>query len=465
MKTAYLIGIKGVGMTALAKYLVEDGYVVEGSDNSQSYVTDAVLAEKNIKVYDHFDEKNISSINPDVVIVSAAYDQTNPEVAEAEKRNLKIIYYSEALGMITADQKLIAVAGVHGKTTTTSLIALMLEQAKMSPSFIIGAGEVPILGTNARKGQGEYFVLEADEYRKSPTNFDSKFLDINPEIAIISSIELDHPDVFASEEDIYRAFYRFACRVPLSGEILINIDYQKSKKLVASLADRKFQTYGFSEDADWQVIDVREKDKTSFSIKHGGQIYGPYELEVPGKHNVLNATTAVIIAELLNINEQTLKETFAKFKGVQRRFQEIANINGVVIVDDYAHHPTAVKRTLEAAKAKYADSKIWCIFQPHTFSRTEKLLKDFGLAFDSADKVILTDIYASARELSGNVTIVDLLNEIKKSNEKVIYLHDWKKIKEYVFAFAKAPVVILTIGAGDVYKLGLELVDLYKNEA
>lgn len=464
MKTAYLIGIKGVGMTALAKYLLEDGYAVEGSDNSSHYVTDDVLAQNKIKVYSPFDKQNLFDKKPDLVVVSAAYDESNPEVEEAKKKNLHIEYYSEVLGMITAGQKLIAVAGVHGKTTTTSLVALLLQKAEFSPSFIIGVGEVPVLGTNAHKGKGEYFVLEADEYRKSPTNFDSKFFDIEPEIAIISSIELDHPDVFESEEDIYRAFYRFACSVPRTGEIILNIDYPKSRKLAGSLADRKFETYGFSSDASWQIIDVVENSKTIFSLKHDQEIFGPYELAVPGKHNVLNATTAVILSKILKISDKILKETFLEFKGVQRRFEEVAKIDDIVIIDDYAHHPTAVSRTLEAAKAKFPKSKIWCIFQPHTFSRTQKLLKEFGSSFNESDKVIVTDIYASERELVGKVTAVDLVNEIKKNNKSVIYMHDWKKIKEYILAFAKSPIVILTIGAGDIYKLGREIAESFKKE-
>lgn len=464
MKKAYLIGIKGVGMTALAKYLVEDGFEVEGSDNVNSYVTDVVLAEKNIKVYSPFDQKNILDKEPDLVIISAAYDRTNPEVEEAIYQKMNIMYYSEALGLITADKKLIAVAGVHGKTTTTSLISILLTEAKLDPSFIIGAGEVPVLNTNARKGSGEYFVLEADEYRKSPTDNSSKFLDIKPEIAIISSIELDHPDIFETEEDIYQSFYSFACRVSRNGKIIINIDYPKCKKLVGSLADRNFETYGFSQDASWQIIDVIEQDNTSFSVKHDGQVFGPYEIETPGKHNVLNAVTAVILSQIVGIDDSILRQSFSKFKGVQRRFEEIGRIGDIILIDDYAHHPTAISRTLESAKAKFSHSKIWCIFQPHTFSRTEKLLKEFGKSFGAADKVILTDIYNSEREGNGKVTSVDLLNEIKNYNPNVIYFHDWKKLKEYVLAFAKGSVVIMTIGAGDIYKLGREIADSLKKE-
>lgn len=465
MKSAYLIGIKGVGMAALAKYLTEDGYRVEGSDNESVYVTDEMLDKNGIKVYAPFNEQNIISSNPDLVIVSAAYDELNVEVVMAKKLKLNVIYYSEALGLITADKQLIAVAGVHGKTTTTSLLALLLENAGFDPSFIIGAADVPVLGTNAKKGTGDFFVLESDEYKKSPNNLDSKFLDLNPKIAIISSVELDHPDVFKTEEEIYNAFYKFACKVPRDGKILINIDYVKCRKLVRSLVDRNFITYGFSDEASWRIIDVKEKDVTTFSVKHIDKIYGPYELSIPGKNNILNAVTAIIIAEILNIDEDDLKKTFKDFKGVQRRFQEIAKFGDTIIIDDYAHHPTAVRGVLDCAKEKYPNSKIWCIFQPHTFSRTEALLKDFSEAFGFADKVIITDIYASERESTGKVTAVDLVESIKDNNVDVVYMRDWKQIRKYVYAFALPPVVLLTVGAGDIYKIGQEIAsDLEKRK-
>ena len=462
MKTAYLIGIKGVGMTALAKYLSEDGYLVEGSDNDVTYVTDVILEENKIKVFSPFDKENLKNKKPDLVVVSAAYGSNNPEVKEAKKRHLNIQYYAETLGSITSGKKLIAVSGVHGKTTTTSLIALLLDRAGLKPSYIIGAANVPVLGSNAHMGGGDYFVLEADEYRQSLENIESKFLCLNPDIAIISSIELDHPDIFESVEDIYRTFYKFACRVPRSGKIILNIDYQKSKKLARSLVDRQIETYGFSTDASWKIIDVTEGDQAIFSISHGREIYGPYTLNVPGKHNILNATTAVIIAKLLDIDDTVLKNTLAEFRGVQRRFEEIAKIGDIHIIDDYAHHPTAITQTLEAAKAKFPNAKIWCIFQPHTYSRTQSLLKEFGLAFKSADKIIVTDIYASEREKTGYVTAVDLVHEIQKNRGNVQYMNDREKIKKYLINFVKGQAVIITLGAGDIYKLAQELPDVFK---
>lgn len=462
MKTAYMIGIKGVGMAALAKYLKESGYEVEGSDSSDIYVTDVTLKEEKIRVFSPFDKINITDKKPDLVIVSAAYKDDNPEVKEAQKKKLNIKYYSEVLGEITKDKRLIAVAGIHGKTTTTSLISLLLKNANFDPNYIIGAANIPVLESNAHFSESDYFVLEADEYRQKPDSLESKFLSLNPEIAIISSIELDHPDMFGSIEDVYQTFYKFACHVKREGRVIINIDYIKSKKLFRSLVDRTFETYGFSDEASWRIIDVAEKEKTVFSVIHNKKTYGPYELSIPGKHNILNAVTAVILANYLNISDSILKKTFLEFRGVQRRFQIIDQVNDITIIDDYAHHPTAITRTLEAAKDRFPDAKIWCIFQPHTFSRTQSLLKEFGSAFSFADKVIITDIYASAREQVGKITAVDLVEEIRSNKVNVQYMSDFDKIKKYLANYVKGKAIILTLGAGDVYKISTGLVDLFK---
>lgn len=459
----YLIGIKGVGMAALAKYLVESGQIVEGSDNSDIYVTDEVLARNKIKVLSPFGKENLKGKHPDFVVVSAAYDSNNVEVKEAKKRNLNLSYYADALKLITEHKKLIAVAGIHGKTTITSMMALLLKRASLDPSYIIGAANVPVLGSNAHFGKGEYFVLEADEYRKSPEDNDSKFLSLSPEIAIISSIELDHPDIFSCVEDIYHAFFRFSCRVARTGTIILNIDYTKTKKLIHSLADRHFETYGFDDDADWQIIDVIEGEKTCFSIKHDKIILGPYALSMPGKHNISNAATVVILANILKISNTVVKKVLLDFHGVERRFEKIDQIDDINIYDDYAHHPTAIEKTLEATKAKFPHSKIWCIFQPHTYSRTQGLLKEFGVSFKAADKIIITDIYASAREGVGSVTSIDLVNEIKKNKGSVIYMSDWDKIKKYLKSFVKSPAVILTLGAGDIYKFSHEIPSIFKD--
>ena len=456
--SAYLIGIKGVGMSALALYLKKAGYAVTGSDVADNFVTDKILADNGIEILSGYDGKNLKGLKPSMVIASAVHGKENPEIKEAQKRHLNFMYYSEALGQITNNKKVIAVSGTHGKTTITALTAYIMEKGNLSPSYIIGAGQVSSLKTNASKGDSEYFVLEADEYRKSPEDLSPKFLDINPEIAIVSSIELDHPDVYPTIEAMYDAFYRLVCRVPRKGFIVLCTDYPKSLKLLRTLVDRKFETYGFNLQAKWRIMDLKEDTTGStFSLQTPEGNYGPFTIKLPGKYNVLNATATIITCLKLDIDEKTIKKYLPQFRGVKRRYEKILETNDLVIIDDYAHHPTSVENVLEATKTQYPNYQLWCIFQAHTSSRTQKFLDKFAKAFAVADQTIITDIYTSAREVDNRITGQELANEIKRYQKKVIYIKDWEKIKEYIFDTIKKPAVILTIGAGDIYKLALML--------
>lgn len=445
-------------MTALAIYLKEAGYEVSGSDTSEHFVTDELLKKNHIPVFDSFNEKNLISVKYDLVISSAAYDKDNPEAKEALKRKLNLIYYSEALGQISSGKKLIAVSGIHGKTTITAIIAYLFEKSGLDPSYLIGAGQVPNLKASAHKGEGEYFVMEADEYRKCPGSSKPKFLDLNPRIAVISSIELDHPDMFPTIEEVYNAFYSLACRIPREGFIVLCLDYTKAKKMVSTLADRNFETYGFDPSARWRIISVKPQDEEiSFNLESMGKIYGPFVTKLAGNHNVLNATAAIICALKIGISEEKIKKLLPDFETVKRRFELVAKIGQITIIDDYAHHPTAISATIEAAKRKYTNAKIWCIFQPHTYSRTQVLLEKFATCFKNADHVIVTDIFASARENAGEISGADLAAEIKKHQGKVRYIPFGAKIAGYIGQNIKEPAVVLTLGAGDIYKLGDDL--------
>lgn len=445
-------------MAALAVYLKQAGFEVTGSDTGEKFVTDQLLQKNNIIYFDNFDEKNVRSQKFDLIVASAAYDNTNVEINEAIKRKLNLRYYSEVLGQISSGQKTIAVAGIHGKTTTAAMLSFILEKVGLDPSYIIGAGEVSNHEAPAHKGEGDYFVIEADEYRKSPDENTPKFLDLTPQIAIISSIELDHPDMFPTIEEVYNAFYSLACRVPRSGTIVLCIDYPKSKKLIRSLADRNFETYGFDPTAKWRILNTKsEIAGTTFSLESQGKIYGPYKIALPGNHNILNATAAIICAIKIGVLEDKIKKVLADFETVKRRYEEVGTIGQIKIIDDYAHHPTAISATIEATKRKFKDYKIWCIFQPHTYSRTEKLLEQFSLCFRGADNVIITDIFSSAREVSGTIDGAALAAEIKKFQSKVRYLPYGEKITNYLLANVKEPAIILTVGAGDIYKLAQEI--------
>ncbi len=463
IKKIHFVGIKGVGMSALAILAKEMGYKVSGSDVEEIFVTDKALEKAGIKVTG-FDPKNLQ-YKPDLVVVSAAFGNDNLEVKTARKKRLDIKPYSEALAMFSQDSQVIAVAGVHGKTTTTAIISFLLKKANLDPSFIIGSGIVPSLGTNAHKGKGEYFILEADEYRKSQTDNDSKFLDLTPKIEVITSIEMDHPDMFDSEEFIYDAFYRFACRIPRNGFIVLCIDYPKSRRLIRSLADRDFETYGFQNGAVWKIVSFKELGfATDFSILNNAKKLGPFRIKIPGEANALNATAAIIVALKLGIDEKIIKKYLPNFLGVKRRFEKIGKINNINIYDDYAHHPRAIRMTLEAARLKFPDAKIWCIFQPHTYSRTKKLLNEFAKSFKSADKVIFTEIYSSAREKKATVTSDDLALATRQFQRGVKYISSRSKVVQEIIDNAEGSVFIITMGAGDVYKIGEEIFNKLKKK-
>lgn len=462
MKKIYLIGIKGVGMTALAIYLKQCGYYILGSDIAETFPTDSLLLENDIKVINGFSAENINLLEKDdLVVVSAAYDEKNPEFKEAKKKHLEVIYFSEAVGKFSADKKVIIVSGVHGKTTTTAMIATLLDNANYSPSYLIGSGLVPGLATSAKKGGGDYFVIEADEYRKSPGSSDAKFFDYNPQIAVVTSIELDHPDMYESIDDIYNAFYKLVCRVPRNGLIVACSDYPKIKKLKNSLVDRKFETYGFANGAIWQIVDYNETENTFF-VKHEGEKIGPIKLKIFGKHNALNATAAIIVANFVGLEMETIKKAISNFSSVQRRFQIISDKNNIAVIDDYAHHPTAISTTLDTVRAKFPKSKIWVIFQPHTFSRTQALLKEFGQSFKHADNVLIMDIYGSAREEAGKISSLDLVEEIKKNRDNVRFIENEDQLLEILNEQVKAPAVIITLGAGNIYKVGQKIKELFK---
>lgn len=461
MKKIYMIGIKGVGMAALAIYLKQAGFEVLGSDVRDTFQTDGLLEKNKIKVLEGFQENNLNLEKDDLVIVSAAYDDKNPEVKEAKRKHLDLMYFSEAIGKFSQQKKVIAVSGIHGKTTTTAMISFLLEEANLSPSYLIGSGNVPVLGSSAKHGNGDYFVIEADEYRKAPESTEAKFFDYHPQIAVVTSIELDHPDMYKTIDEVYDAFYKLICRIPRDGMIVACADYSKVKKLKNSLVDRSFQTYGFEEGNKWQIIDFDEK-KNIFSLKNNNHVYGPFNLSIAGKHNVLNATAAIIVANSVGVSMKSIQKHLIEFTSVQRRFQIIYNEKNITIIDDYAHHPTAIETTLETAHKSYPKSKIWAVFQPHTFSRTEALLKDFGTSFKYADKVLVMNIYGSAREPIGNITSQDLVNEIKKNRDNVRFIENESKLLEILNEEVKAPAVILTIGAGDIYKVGKKIKELFK---
>lgn len=453
-KDFYFIGIKGVAMAGLAVIAKQLGYSVRGSDVEEVFITDETLRVNGITVLAPFNADNILKNKPEVVVVSAAYGLQNPEVKAAKAARIPIWAQSEMLARVMSRFEGVGVAGVHGKTTTTSILAFILKEAGFSPSWAIGTSEIPGLESSAHLGDGSHFIVEADEYKKSDENLQPKFLDLPLQHAIITSIELDHPDVFQSANQIYEAFYRLISKLPRGGVIVACNDWPLVRRLVSRVVDRYCLTYGFSSGAQYQIVShTDEPEKSVFSLSFDNKVIGKFTLQLPGKHNALNATAAYLMAVKLGVAKDKAVEIIARFKGLKRRFEYLGQYNNASFYDDYAHHPSALNYLFEAARERFPGQRLVAVFQPHTYSRTGKLLKDFAASLKNTDKLILLNIWASAREKSGYVTIKDLIDETKKFKPDVEYRSSTDEAAEYLKSLTKPGDVVLLIGAGDVYKI------------
>jgi len=459
IKSIYFIGIKGAGMSALAILCKQQGLKVIGSDIAEIFPTDKLLEDAKIQILEGFKKENLEVVTFDCVVISAAYGRENVEVKEAKKRKIPIYYYSEFLGKILSSKRLISVCGIHGKTTTTAILSHILKEAGVDPGFLLGAN-CRNLQTTAHWGKGDFFILESDEYRKSPDDSTSKLFDFWPEIVLITSLEMDHPDLFSNEKDIYQIFYKFITRLPRWGLVIANLDYGWLKKLKNSISDRKFETYGRALSVDWQIIEEEIAPlATTFKLIHQREELGPFVLNVAGSHNIDNASAAIICALKLSVPLPTIKRALPKFKGVERRFQLVGETpTGTKVFDDYAHHPTAIVKTIETAKKIFPKNKIWVVFQPHTYSRTKKLLQDFAQSFQAADHVILADIFASAREKETTINIQQLVIATRRYQKDVRYLGKDENISRFLKGMTKKNDIIIVMGAGDIYKIEKELI-------
>ena len=407
-------------MTALAQVLQGRGIDVLGSDTKEKFFTDQVLKKLKIKVIEGFDKKNIP-IDADLIIASAAYlgqGINNLEVDEAKKRDWPIFTYAQILGTLFQKKYGIAVAGTHGKSTVAAMLGLVLEKAGLDPTVIVGTRVIQ-WQSNARLGRSKYLVAEADEYRNN-------FLYYSPSALILTSLEYDHPDFFKNFEEYKKTFGRFIRKIPSDGFIVANSQDKQVKEAVKQ--------------AKCQIIEYGFPDQ---EIK----------LQVPGQHNLLNASAVIVMAQRLGVPKEIIEKGLADFQGTSRRFEFKGEKNGIIFIDDYAHHPTEIQVTLKAVKKLYPQRKIWAIFQPHTFSRTKALLKEFGQSFDQADQVIILDIYGSAREEAGRIHAQDLVEEIKKHRNKTNYIPTIEEAGRYLKKQSQPGQVILTMGAGDVWKL------------
>ncbi len=449
----YMIGIKGVGMTAIAQVLKLRGAEVTGSDTHEKFFTDEVLAKSGIKFYEGFDAENLEKEKPDLVIYSTAYTDENVELAAARKSGVEILSYPEALGQILKEGFGIAVCGTHGKTTTTAMLGFVLQELGADPTVIVGSA-VPQLGGNARAGSGKYVVIEADEYQ-------NKFLYFDPRAIVLTSAEYDHPDFFKTPEEYFDAFKKFVAKIPADGFLTACVD-DKNVKEIAAAAPCKIMSYGLTS-GDWQAKNIVQKNGgMEFEVLEKGESRGIFKIQLFGNHNVANALAVIATATRLGFDLEKVRVALEKFSGAVRRFEIKGESHGVLVIDDYGHHPTEIRVTLEAARQKYPDRRIWCVFHPHTFTRTKALLGDFAKSFGTVDKTIVIDIYGSAREVTGGVSSEDLVKLIKKEGKDALYIPTIKEAADFLVKEVKSGDVVITMGAGDVWRIGELLLEKLK---
>ncbi|PIR73567.1 MAG: UDP-N-acetylmuramate--L-alanine ligase [Candidatus Moranbacteria bacterium CG10_big_fil_rev_8_21_14_0_10_35_21] len=452
IKKAYVIGIKGSGIVAVAEILLSMGVEVSGSDTTEKFFTDAVLQKLGIKYFENFSEKNIP-IDVELVVYSTAYNaDNNVEFQECQKRGLLMVSYPEILADFFNQKYGLAVCGTHGKTTTSALLATCLKNAGVDPTAVVGS-RVQEWDKNALVGKGEFFVIEADE-------FQNKLKMYNPKAIILTSVDYDHPDTFPSFAEYKKAFGDFVSRIPKAGFLVVWGDSVDTLEIAKETTCEVIK-YGIGEENDvvigeQKIINNGQEIFQEFEIKS----LGKFRTKLVGKHNVLNATAVVAVAQKLNLDLGKIREGINNFQGTSRRFEYIGERNGAILIDDYGHHPEEIKATLKATREIYPDKNIIAVFQPHSFSRTEALLEDFGQSFDSADQVIVLDIYGSAREYSGKISSQNVSNLINKYNpQKSEYLPKAEDVVEFLKDKIGKKDVVIAIGAGN----GWEVVEKLKN--
>lgn len=440
----HFVGIGGISMSGLAETLLHYGYNVTGSDSKNSKIIERLI-KKGARVSIGHKAENVEGA--DLVIYTAAVKQDNPEIMRARELNIPVVDRAEFLGQIMKQYKYaVAVAGTHGKTTTTSLISIIFKNANLDPTVMVG-GEVDAIGGNVRTGNSPYFVGEACEYVES-------FLRMYPYIGIILNVDADHLDYYSGIEHIIRSFSKFAGLIPKDGHLLVCADNENAmKSSIGAKCD--VITFGIDSDAMWTArnISYDEKGCASFEAYRNGNLFGRFKLNIPGRHNIYNALCSIACAGIFNIDKDIIYDSFLEFYGTHRRFEKKGEFNGVTVIDDYAHHPTEIKATLAAAK-NYPHKKLWCIFQPHTYSRTIKLLKEFSGAFFDADELILTDIYAAREKDTGEISSQILCEKVRQENVNAKYISSFSDIADYIRKNASTGDLVITMGAGDVYKIG-----------
>ena len=444
----HFIGIGGISMSGLAEILLEEDFRISGSDAKASPLTRSLEAKGAVIHYGQRASNITDDI--DVVVYTAAIHPDNPEFACAREKNIPMLTRAELLGQIMRNYDTpIAISGTHGKTTTTSMVSHILLEGDCDPTISVG-GILPAIGGNIRVGASETFVTEACEYTNS-------FLSFFPKISVILNMDADHLDFFKDIDDIRHSFRRFAQLLPADGTLIINADTPEYESIIKDLPCQVI-TYGLEHPADYTAEDITwdKYGHASFTVKKNGCKVGSYYLRVPGIHNVSNALAAIAVGKLLDLPDEVIVKGLGSFTGTDRRFQYKGEVGGITIIDDYAHHPTEIAATLESAK-NYPHEKIWCVFQPHTYTRTKALLPEFAKALTLADHVVLADIYAARETDDLGISSRDLQKQIQELGTPCDYFPTFDEIESFLLKSCTHGDLLITMGAGDVVNIGEHL--------
>jgi len=447
----HLVGIGGIGMSAIARVLLQKGYVVSGSDLRLSRITRELVALGGTVHQGHRGENVVGA---EAVILSSAVAEGNSEIVEARKRGVPVLKRGQALAWLMEDHYSIAVAGTHGKTTISAMIGLLLEDAKLDPTIIVG-GIIPEIGANAKEGKGKYLVVEADEY-------DRAFLHLSPQLAVLTSIEMDHPDCYVNLEEMSQTFRDFLSKMPPGGFVMACGDDPQVMQVVNDLPDLRVTTYGLHPENHWRAanLELNALGGTDFVVAAGAEQKGWFQLSIPGAHNVSNALAAIGVADHLGLDLTSVRDTLRRFRGVGRRFEIRGELQGITVVDDYAHHPSEIRATLAGARRRYDGRRIWVVFQPHTYSRTKALLGDFASAFTDADQVVVTAIYAARETDTLGMRAGDLVQAM--SHPRAVHVADLSEAAVRVASQLVSGDVLITMGAGDVWRVGEQVLAMLR---
>jgi len=457
MDHIHLIGIGGTGLSAIARVLFEQGFRVTGSDMEISPLAKGLM-DLGIQVFEGHSEENVADAN--LVLRSSAIPDSNPEVLAAREAGIQVMKRRDFLPQLLGNKQVIAVAGTHGKTTTTSMIAFCMSELGCNPSFIVGS-DVNGLGINARAGEGEAFVIEADEY-------DCMFLGISPDVLVITNIEHDHPDCFPTEKEYHNAFERLISQIKMGGTLILNEDDPSCKKLQTSVpAGINVITYGISPSAQYSLQGITHvaNKGVRFSLRSGltdnADTDTTVKLSIPGDHNALNACAAMIALKKVGVPWEKTASVIQRFTGSSRRFDIVGEKAGIIFIDDYGHHPTEIRATLAGARQKYPSKKIWVVWQPHTYSRTQQLEAEFTKAFKDCDYLIITEIYRSREPLQEYSARI-IAENIDYTN--VIFLPALDESIHYLKENLKSDSVLVVFSAGDAVRINSELVKFFSEK-